>query len=175
MLWFLLTAVAYATALAGVVGAVGFVAVQRYALLQRLLAAGVDRVLARLVEPEGGHSVTHTDAGGRPPRRRQRCSGPSACPPPCSCFAWLSLLRSAPAHCCLQVQAVCADCSITLHVPRLPGPPLLANSSRAPFPLPLRLAAPLQACWSPTCTSVRMCCSRQSTLAAEPQQRRCPE
>lgn len=67
MLFAILTALATATALAGVVGAVGFVAVQRYALLQRLLAAAVDRALRRLVDPEGGHSVTHTDSGEHPP------------------------------------------------------------------------------------------------------------
>ncbi len=120
MLWFLLTALAYASALAGVVGAVGFVAVQRYALLQRLLAAGVDRVLVRLVDPEGGHSVTHTDAGGRPPGPAAALLRPLAC--------WHS--AAAAAGCILLPCSPCSICPLPFQDVQLPLPHLTLVACR---------------------------------------------
>lgn len=129
MLWFLLTAVAYATALAGVVGAVGFVAVQRYALLQRLLAAGVDRVLGRLVDPEGGHSVTHTDAGGRRPAAGSAAPAPR---PPAAPLQLLLMVVRLCRTCFLSrlcAEASCARCGCCLSSGHPPPLPPLANSS----------------------------------------------
>lgn len=64
MLWLLLTYASYLAAAGVAVGAATWVAASRYSLLQRLLAAFVDRTLSRVADSEAAaYSVTHTDTG----------------------------------------------------------------------------------------------------------------
>lgn len=76
MMWLLgwLAALAAAGAAAG---GLAYVAVARFGLLQRLLAALADRALDRVADSEvEAYAVTHTDTGAR--RRRRRLLPPPA-------------------------------------------------------------------------------------------------
>ena len=64
MLWLLLTYLGYAAALGATVGAVGYVAVTRFGVVQRLLATVMDRTLTRIADTGRlSYSVTHTATG----------------------------------------------------------------------------------------------------------------
>ena len=75
-MWWLLPYVGYAAAASLAAGAVGYAAVTRLALVQRLLARALDRALRQMTAgSDAEYSVQHTETGGCGGGRRRGEAG----------------------------------------------------------------------------------------------------